>query len=269
MFTVSSTKQATASLLQFPGVLAFVTPICLQVAYAECIIKLIREAKFWPRRHACISFNFYVAVFAACSTEAGISTSFIDLRDRRLPFRFTAHGLQTCRVARATRTTGNGCPNLFECSTQQQQEIPKTKENINYKRNQAHASSPLQDAQKKGRAQQFESQNQIHGTWICRDFTVRNAAFRISMHLKSTLPVIGWSAICLPRLNEMKQLSAAFLFLGFLDTWVLHPHSLIDTNFPCCTNVLWPKAVATLLALSSSTCDVFYPKWEAWGTDQL
>lgn len=147
LFTVSSTKQGTASLLQFPGVSAFVTPMCLQVAYAECIIKLIREAKFWPRCHACISFNFYVAVFAAYSTEAGISrasnyealrfflscahafpaTSFIDLRDRRLPFRFTAHGLQTCRVPRATRTTGNGCPNLFECSTQQQQEIPRLK----------------------------------------------------------------------------------------------------------------------------------------------
>lgn len=142
---------------------------------------------------------------------------------------------------------------------------PKTKENINYRRKQAHASSPLQDAQKKGRAQQFESQNQIHGTWIWRDFTVRNAAFRISTHLKSTLLVIGWSVICLPRLNEMKQLSAAFLFL---DTWVLHPHGWIDTNFPC-FQVLWPKAVATLLALSCSTCDVFYPKWEAWGTDQL
>jgi len=73
MFTVSSTKQATASLLQFPGVSAFVTPIYLQVAYAECIIKLIREAKFWPRRHAWISFDFYEAVFAAYSTEAGIS----------------------------------------------------------------------------------------------------------------------------------------------------------------------------------------------------
>ena len=71
---------------------------------------------------------------------------------------------------------------------------PKTKEHINYRRNQAHASSPLQDAQKKGRAQQFESQNRIHGTWISRDFTyftVRNAAFQISTHLKSTCL---WSA---------------------------------------------------------------------------